>query len=78
MTYIIDAHEDIACAALSFNRNYLHSAAEIRKSEAGTEIPVWNNGEATWVGPIISGERLRLSLPHFSSLRLPTAMEPGM
>ncbi len=47
MTYLIDAHEDLACAALSFNRNYLLCAAEIRKREAGTNIPTWNNGEAT-------------------------------
>lgn len=47
MTYIIDAHEDIACSALSFNRDYLLSAAEIRRREVGTQIPIWNMGEAT-------------------------------
>ncbi len=47
MTYIIDAHEDIACGALSFNRDYRLSAAEIRQSELGTEFPIWNNGQAT-------------------------------
>jgi membrane dipeptidase len=47
MTYIIDAHEDIACSALSFERDYRLSAAEIRKSEIGTQYPVWNMGEAT-------------------------------
>ena len=47
MTYIIDSHEDLACSALSFNRDYCLSASDIRKSEVGTSYPLWNNGEAT-------------------------------
>ena len=47
MTYLIDSHQDIACAALSFNRDYLQSAYEIRKQEKGSQIPIWNKGEAT-------------------------------
>ena len=39
MTYIIDAHEDIAYNALSFGRNVLLSAAETRRLEADTPIP---------------------------------------
>ena len=39
MTYIIDAHEDIAYNALSFGRNVLNSAAETRRLEADTLIP---------------------------------------
>lgn len=39
MSYIIDAHEDIAYNALSFNRDYRKSAAETRRLEAGTSIP---------------------------------------
>lgn len=47
MSYIIDAHEDIACAVLSFNRDICLSALETRKREKGTQIPSWNHGEAT-------------------------------
>ena len=47
MTYLIDAHEDLACSALSFNRDYCLSAAAIRKSEIGTSYPICNNCEAT-------------------------------
>lgn len=47
MTYLIDAHEDIACSALSFNRNLCLSALETRTLEKGTQIPIWNHGEAT-------------------------------
>ncbi len=39
MTYIIDAHEDIAYNALSFKRDYLRSAAETRRLEADTSTP---------------------------------------
>lgn len=39
MTYIIDAHEDLAYNALSFGRNYLLSAAETRRLEADGLIP---------------------------------------
>ena len=39
MTFIIDAHEDIAYNALSFGRNVLLSAAETRRLEADTPIP---------------------------------------
>jgi len=47
MTYIIDAHEDIASSALTFKRDYRQSALVIRKSEIGTPYPIWNEGEAT-------------------------------
>lgn len=36
---MIDAHEDIAYSALTFNRNYLNSANQTRILEKGTEIP---------------------------------------
>ncbi|GAP15411.1 Zn-dependent dipeptidase, microsomal dipeptidase homolog [Longilinea arvoryzae] len=39
MAFIIDAHEDLAYNALSFNRDYRKSAAETRALEAGTTIP---------------------------------------
>lgn len=39
MAFIIDAHEDIAYNALSFNRDYRKSAAEIRELEASTATP---------------------------------------
>jgi membrane dipeptidase len=47
MTYIIDAHQDIAYNALTFNRDIRLSAYEVRKKEQGTQIPEWNNGDAT-------------------------------
>ncbi|PKO04864.1 MAG: hypothetical protein CVU41_14780 [Chloroflexi bacterium HGW-Chloroflexi-3] len=49
---LIDAHEDIAYAAISFNRDYSKSAADIRMTEQFTEIPLWNGhamlGYADW------------------------------
>jgi len=39
MTYIIDSHQDLAYSHLSFGRNYLTSAKEIRRTEVGTDIP---------------------------------------
>ena len=39
---LIDAHEDIAYAALTFSRDYTKSAATIRQTEQFTEIPDWN------------------------------------
>ncbi len=39
MAFIIDAHEDLAYNALSFNRDYRKSAAQIRTAETGTAIP---------------------------------------
>ncbi len=39
MTYIIDAHEDIAYNRLSFGRDYRRAALETRKLEAETPIP---------------------------------------
>jgi membrane dipeptidase len=39
MAYIIDAHQDLAYNALSFQRDYRKSAAEIRKLEIGTATP---------------------------------------
>jgi membrane dipeptidase len=47
MTYIIDAHEDIACSALTFNRDLCISAHDTRKKESGTQIPIWGHGETT-------------------------------
>jgi membrane dipeptidase len=46
MTYFIDSHEDIAYNALAFGRNYLHSAEEIRQTEADGPIPA-RAGHAT-------------------------------
>ncbi|MBE0686735.1 MAG: membrane dipeptidase [Anaerolineaceae bacterium] len=49
---LIDGHEDIAYAALSFNRDYTTSAADIRLIDQFTEIPQWNGhamlGYADW------------------------------
>ena len=39
---LIDGHEDIAYAAITFNRDYSKSAADIRLAEQFTEIPQWN------------------------------------
>ncbi|HWQ04472.1 MAG TPA: membrane dipeptidase [Longilinea sp.] len=39
MAFIIDAHQDLAYNALSFQRDYRRSAVEIRKSETGTSTP---------------------------------------
>jgi membrane dipeptidase len=47
MTYLIDSHEDIACAALNFSRDICRSAHDTRALEKSTQIPVWNKGEAT-------------------------------
>ncbi len=49
---LIDAHEDIAYSALTFNRDYSKSAADTRKTELFTEIPNRNGqtmlGYADW------------------------------
>lgn len=47
VTYIIDAHQDIAYNALTFHRDIRVSAFTTRANEKGTEIPQWNQGEAT-------------------------------
>ncbi|PWH15679.1 MAG: hypothetical protein DDG59_11080 [Anaerolineae bacterium] len=39
---LIDAHEDLAWNMLTFQRDYSRSAAEIRRSEAGSSIWKWN------------------------------------
>src|SRR5512137_1978402 len=39
---IVDAHEDIAWNCLTFGRNYLDSAAEIRSRERGGDAPTYN------------------------------------
>lgn len=39
MTWIIDAHQDLAYNALTFGRDYLRPAAETRRLEIGTETP---------------------------------------
>src|SRR5512146_1467827 len=38
MTFIIDAHEDLAYNALSFGRDYTRSALDTRQLEAGTPL----------------------------------------
>ncbi len=47
MPILIDAHQDIAYNALTFNRDICASAFDVRKTETGTDIPKWNEGEAT-------------------------------
>ena len=47
MPILIDAHQDIAFNALTFKRDICVSAFDIRKQESGTQIPTWNEGEAT-------------------------------
>lgn len=42
MPWIIDSHEDLAYNALSFQRDYLKSAAEIRFAEKDTLVPQYN------------------------------------
>ncbi len=39
MTYIIDAHEDLAYNMLSFNRDYRRSVEETRRLELGSQTP---------------------------------------
>ncbi len=39
MTYLIDAHEDLAYNILTFGRDYLRPVPESRQIEAGTEVP---------------------------------------
>lgn len=39
---VVDAHEDLAWNARSFDRDYTRSAWEIREQETGTEIPAIN------------------------------------
>src|SRR5678815_5756119 len=50
---LIDAHEDMAWNALTFNRDYRWSAAEIREREADSEVPQYNGttllGKADWL-----------------------------
>jgi len=46
MSLIIDAHQDLAWNALTFNRDYSQSALDIRESEKGTEAPI-KNGQCT-------------------------------
>lgn len=47
MTFIIDAHQDIAYNALTFGRDFRLSAREIRQKEASTNFAALNHGEAT-------------------------------
>lgn len=47
MTYIIDAHQDLAYNMLTLHRDYRLSAHEIRRREKGTPYPARNNGDAT-------------------------------
>lgn len=50
---IVDAHEDLAWNALTFDRDYTRSAIETRAKEGGTSIPEWNGetllGWQEWV-----------------------------
>lgn len=39
---IVDAHEDLAWNALTFNRDYLRSVNETRQIERSTDIAAWN------------------------------------
>lgn len=45
MPFLIDAHADLAYSMLTFGRNYLNSAHDIRRSEVGTPNPR-HNGDA--------------------------------
>jgi membrane dipeptidase len=52
---IVDAHEDLAWNALTFQRDYMCSVEETRSRERDTQIPARNNGQAMigypeWVG----------------------------
>ena len=47
MTFIIDAHQDIAYNSLTLSRDYRLSAHQVRENEKNTPRPLWNNGEAT-------------------------------
>jgi membrane dipeptidase len=38
---IVDAHQDLAWNMLSFGRDYTRAAAETRRLEVGTDIPLW-------------------------------------
>lgn len=60
MTYIIDAHQDIACNALTFQRDVRISAYQTRENERGTQIPDWNQGEATVGWPEFQQARIAL------------------
>lgn len=46
MNFLIDSHQDIAYNALTFQRDICLSAHETRIKEQGTQIPLWNQGEA--------------------------------
>jgi len=45
MPLIVDAHEDLAYNMLTFGRDYTRPAAETRRMEAGTDIPVRSEGD---------------------------------
>lgn len=46
MSFIIDAHEDLAYNILNFGRDYRRAAEEIRQSETNTSIPEYAGGQA--------------------------------
>jgi len=46
MSFIIDAHEDLAYNIIDFNRDYRRAAEEIRQMEANTPIPEQADGQA--------------------------------
>jgi membrane dipeptidase len=60
MPILIDAHQDIAFNALEFKRDICASAFEIRKMEARTQIPEWNEGEATVGWPEFQAGRVAI------------------
>jgi len=47
MTFIIDAHQDIAYNCLTLFRDIRLSARQTRENEQNTPYPIWNNGQAT-------------------------------
>lgn len=68
MTYIIDAHQDLAYNMLTLHRDYRLSAREIRKSEVNTPYPALNNGDATLGWPDYQSGKIAVI---FATLFLP-------
>lgn len=62
MPFLIDAHEDLAFNALSFQRDYRKSAKEIRQREVGTQIPALT-GDATLGWPDFQRGQVALVFP---------------
>src|SRR5687767_4395008 len=53
---LIDAHEDIAWNALTFNRDVRRSAADTRQREARTPIPTYNGSTLLGKDDWLAGE----------------------